>query len=91
MNHSKANSEKRAGFLAVLVFFISLNVMSGCARDSKTIRTDTVNGTPTQTVVVEEHTTDTRDRGVLGSTFHVIGEILAFPFEVIAGAFRFIF
>ncbi len=29
--------------------------------------------------------------GVIGTTFDLIGEILAFPFEIIAGAFRLIF
>ncbi len=29
--------------------------------------------------------------GVIGTTFDLIGEVLAFPFEIIAGAFRLIF
>lgn len=30
-------------------------------------------------------------RGVIGSTFHFIGQVLAFPFKVIAGIIEFIF
>lgn len=30
-------------------------------------------------------------RGVIGSTFHFVGQVLAFPFKVIAGVIEFIF
>lgn len=84
---------KQTGFL-VMVLLLSAALTAGCASRSKTSTSTSVDGTGRSTVVEETTTTtksESHDRGILGSTFHVIGEIIAFPFEVIAGAFRFIF
>lgn len=96
MKYSKANQiKKMSGLTMVAVFFLALNVMSGCASHSKTVHTETVSNPSSQTVVVEKETTNTtsekKDYGILGGAFHVVGEVIAFPFEVIAGLFRFIF
>jgi len=90
----KTNTEsKKTALMGLMVFFIMLNVLSGCASHSKTVET-TVTDPQTQTVTTTETTRSesaSEERGVLGSTFHVLGEIIAFPFEVIANVFRFIF
>lgn len=57
---------------------------------------DGVDDTPlTESTVTDEERTVTTERegegGILGGTFHLIGEILAFPFRVIAGILDFIF
>lgn len=44
----------------------------------------------TSTMKVEKRT-ESESRGVLGTTVHFIGQVLAFPFKVIAGAIEFIF
>lgn len=49
-----------------------------------------------QTVVVEQQESKTSqehrdDRGVLGGAFNVVGEVLAFPFQVMAEGLRFVF
>lgn len=86
---------RKTNIFAVLILFAALNVVSGCAGSSRTVSAETVSNPPVQTVVVEKETTHTavapRDYGILGGAFHVVGEVLAFPFEVIAGVFRFIF
>lgn len=56
----------------------------------------TTAGTTTTTAapatVVEEHThVEERDYGLFGGVFHVVGEVLAFPFQLVADLFRFIF
>lgn len=47
--------------------------------------------TMTTTETTQTTTEHRGDGGVLGGAFHVIGEILAFPFRVIGGLFDFIF
>lgn len=42
-------------------------------------------------VKVEEKHTESGSRGVLGTTFHFIGQVLAFPFKVIGKVIEFIF
>ncbi len=78
-----------------MAFVIAVSVLSGCASHSKIVHTETVSNPPAQTVVVEQQTTKTtaesHDSGILGGAFHVVGEVLAFPFVVIADVFRFIF
>ena len=77
---------------AVCLLLMSLTV--GCASSSsKTVKSETTTSPTSQTTVVEKETThtDTGHHGLLGGAFHVVGEILAFPFEVIADVFRFIF
>lgn len=79
-------------FIALMVMG---SLMAGCARESSSYKKNTSQNVNGQTVVVEKEetkTTETHEHtGVVGSVFHVVGEILAFPFEVIAGVFRFIF
>ena len=77
---------------AVCLLVISL--AAGCASSSeKTVKSETTTSPTSQTTVVEKETTHTDGghHGLLGGAFHVVGEILAFPFEVIADVFRFIF
>lgn len=40
---------------------------------------------------VKENQTTSESRGVLGTTLHFIGQVLAFPFKVIARVIEFIF
>lgn len=40
---------------------------------------------------VEEKRVESESRGVLGTTVHFIGQVLAFPFKVIAGVIEFVF
>ena len=76
---------------AVCLLVISL--AAGCSSSTKTVRSETLTTPVSQTTVVEKETThsDGEHHGLLGGALHVVGEILAFPFEVIAGVFRFIF
>ncbi len=80
---------------------------TGCAHRASTTRTETTTTTDrasniepaqdttiqTKTQTTETNTTDTphSEGGILGGTFHVVGEILALPFRVIAGVFDAIF
>ena len=75
---------------------LALSLTVGCASSSKTVKSETLVNptTQTQTTVVEKETvrtTDSGQRGLLGGIFHVAGEMIAFPFEVVANVFRFIF
>ena len=77
------------------VFLLIISLTAGCASSSsKTVKSETMTSPTSQTTVVERETTthtDSGHGGLLGGVFHVVGEVLAFPFEVIAGLFRFIF
>ena len=76
------------------VFLLVISLTAGCATSSeKTVKSETTTSPTSQTTVVEKETTytDAGHHGLLGGAFHVVGEILAFPFEVIADVFRFIF
>lgn len=79
---------------------------SGCATTEKKSReesTVTKEGVPSgempaQTVKTETETTTTEVKkqpssgpGIIGSTFHVIGVVLAFPFKIIAKTIELIF
>ena len=80
--------------LIPVVCLLVISLAGGCASSSeKTVKSETTSSPTSQTTVVEKETThtDTGHHGVLGGAFHVVGEILAFPFEVIADVFRFIF
>ncbi len=44
-----------------------------------------------KTTEVREERTTHESHGVLSTTLHFIGQILAFPFKIIAGAIEFIF
>ena len=94
---------KTLSMLLLAVGFLILPLMSGCAGEEKTTRTkttvarDSVSGEPvtasTSTTTQTERTASApaQHTGILGGAFHVVGEILAFPFKVIAGLFEFIF
>ena len=43
------------------------------------------------TVVTEDKTRTAQDGGILGGAFHVVGEVLAFPFRVVAAVLDAIF
>ena len=89
---------------ATAVCLVILGVTPGCAHRTKTIRTeervahssDTV---PATTQVVTDRTTtqtttattSEEPRGLLSTTVHVIGEILALPFRLVGGLLRIIF
>lgn len=81
----------------VLVMVLSLGM--GCASNSKTVKTETVEYPAGQTGpgVVERTTTTTTEKqngssgGILSGTVNVIGEIIALPFRLVGGLFRIIF
>ena len=50
-----------------------------------------VNGQSTTTVEKERTTTAAPHVGIFGTTVHFIGQVLAFPFKLIAGIIEFIF
>ena len=79
--------------LVAMLFMLGANLMAGCTHESSSYHKSVQNSDGQTTAVVEEtKTTEHHDHtGVLGGAFHLVGEILAFPFEVIAGVFRFIF
>lgn len=95
----------RLGILIALISVVSLG--SGCATQSKTTKSETIStypesdvvGTeqlPGQSVVVEKErttTTETKDGhgGVLSTTVHVVGEIIALPFRIVGGLISAIF
>ena len=79
---------------------------SGCATHTRTVArrehteqtTSTTTGaTPASEHVVVEHDTTTvhehpaEPQGILSTTVHVIGEILALPFRLVGGLLRMIF
>lgn len=88
--------------LVVLISsFLVSTALSGCATTERTTRTETTvshdddndniddgetTRTHTQTTTVADE-----ERGILGTTFHVIGQILAFPFKVVAKVIEAIF
>ena len=74
----------------------------GCARERHTVRTDTTvvqpsSSSTTGAVITEEHTvhshveTEEPRRGFLSGLVHVVGEIIALPFRLVAGLFEAIF
>ena len=84
---------KRWGLIPLMCLLV-ISLAVGCASSSeKTVKSETTTTPTSQTTVVEKETTHTEEghRGLLGGALHVVGEILAFPFEVVAGLFRFIF
>jgi len=40
---------------------------------------------------ISEKTTETEHRGILGSTVHFVGQVLAFPFKVVVAVIELIF
>ena len=92
-NHFKVVPMKKWTLISVVCLLV-IGLTAGCASSStKTVKSETATSPTSQTTVVEKETvhTDTAHHGLLGGAFDVVGEILAFPFEVIAQAFRFIF
>ena len=80
--------------LVAAMFLLIGNLWMGCASHSETsIKKEAVTSPTSQSVVVEKETTTVHDEphGVVGGVFHIVGEVLAFPFQLIADVFRFIF
>jgi len=96
---------KNGAYLSVTILFISVGL--GCAGTRKTTTTETtVTHSDGSVVYVEEQnkgavgtsettttTTETEPKrpGVVSSTFHAIGYVIALPFIIIGGLFRMIF
>jgi len=89
---------------AVVLFALSIG--AGCASHTKTVRTQTVQypaelegqsaPVAADPVVVEKQTTTTTETqgessGLLSGTVHVMGEILALPFRLVAGMISLMF
>ena len=84
----------------ILIF---LGILAGCSSQHKrTVEESVLYSSPTgqgvsQAVVKEEKTVEkteskqTHSAGVIGSVFHLIGQVLALPFRLVAGAIEFIF
>ena len=83
----------REKLLAVAMILLAVYLSPGCASHSRTTVTkETATNPAVQTVVVEKETHAEEPRhGVVGSVFHVVGEVIAFPFQLVADVFRFIF
>ena len=87
-------------FLTVSLLALPLMV-GGCAGTHQTTKETTVStsseAAPVETVetntTTTQSSTETRPSspGVIGSAFHFIGTVLAFPFKVIGGALEAIF
>ena len=78
---------------SIIIFLLAISLVLGCESSSKTVTKETTATPTTQTVVVEKetHVKGHDDVGIFGGVFHVVGEILALPFEIVAGLFRVIF
>lgn len=83
-------------------FLVIMGLAAGCASQTKTIQTErtvqssgqAVQDSPAQAAVVEARTVvETRHepQGVLSTTVHLVGEVLALPFRLIAGLIRLVF
>ncbi len=91
--------------MIILSVFLVLLALPGCATNTNAQKTTTVQTTSTTPVdnaygdktvkTVETSTTSeakpAESTGILGGTVHVLGEIVAFPFKVIAKLFEVIF
>ena len=95
MRNSRFEIAKAKRWLLIpAICLLVISLTAGCASSSeRTVKSETTTSPTSQTTVVEKETTrtDGGHHGLLGGTFHVVGEILAFPFEIIADVFRFIF
>ncbi len=90
-------------YLGLIMVFVVLG--SGCTTTKETTKTQTTVTYPDQVkssdaqkdVVVESQTTTTTTQdksekpGILSSTFHAIGYVLALPFIIVGGFFTMIF
>jgi|GEM_PF-3573337 len=85
----------------VIVLGLSLMCLStlsvtGCAGRSKTQTVSTVTeGGSGNTITTERQVSSEKtapaETGVIGSTLHVVGVVLAYPFKLVAKIFEFIF
>lgn len=83
--------------LVLAGWLIVLAAAPGCARrEVSTVRTERTIEPPS--VVVEQETTTVtktgtpqEPRGVLSTTVHVLGELLALPFRLVGGLIRLLF
>ena len=104
MNTVKKTAGFRRNYQWVLVLAVlglvwfGTFVLTGCAGSSKTqtITTQTTDGGSANTVTTEKQVTSSEkntsdEPGVIGSTFHVIGVVIAYPFKLVAKLFEFIF
>ncbi len=94
---------KNAAYLGLVIVFVSLGL--GCATTRKTTTTETTvtsnepaevssdqqSETTTTTTTETETETKAKRPGIISSTFHAIGYVIALPFIVIGGLFRIIF
>lgn len=87
---------------AALITMLAVVPLTGCADRtvSKTTSVAPGVGTTTTTVApaststttyVEKETVTDGHSSVLGTVFDVVGEVIALPFRLVAGIFRFIF
>ena len=104
MDKRRRRAVGRSLTLAVWIsLFLFSPALSGCATSERTTRTETTvshdddddydnidDGETTRTRT-ETTTVVDEERGILGTTFHVIGQILAFPFKVVAKVIEAIF
>ena len=79
-----------------IVCLLVANLFMGCASEThirkETVTTPTTPSSTTQTVVVDKETTKVEEHhGVIGGIFHVVGEVIALPFQLVADLFRAIF
>lgn len=82
--------------LAMLSFvWFGTVALTGCAGNSKTTttttQTDRGSGNTVTTESVTSEKSSSGESGVIGSTFHVIGVVLAYPFKLVGKFFEFIF
>ena len=95
--------QTQSGIISVFVILFLASQLIGCAtRHQTTTRTTTTDSagevdastTDRETTVTEKTTTSTEpqsDGGIFGGFFHLLGEVLAFPFRVIGSVFDAIF
>ena len=92
----------RNGTWCVLTSVLVVSLAAGCANQTRTVRTERTvqypvgagERSPEQVVVVEKDTrTEIRrqPQGILSTTIHVVGEILALPFRLVGGLLRLVF
>ena len=84
------------------VVLVALSIGAGCASHTRTVRTETVEHPAGMVdrsgpVEVEQQTTTTTTEtpgepsGLISGTVHVMGEIFALPFRLMAGMIRLFF
>lgn len=88
------NNFHRLTSMLIIGLLVAHLGLFGCASEKKVVKTtvETPSGTERvieKEVVVEEEPAE--DVSILGTTFNFIGEVLAFPFDLIGGVFRAIF